>query len=51
MQGIESPHIVELVVMGIALLMVEAAVVKHLLSRRATQRARRRGNERRRREA
>jgi hypothetical protein len=41
MQGIETPHVTELVVMGIAVLMVQAGVAKHLLSRRPPQHARR----------
>jgi len=41
MQGIETPHVTELVVMGIAVLMVQAGVAKHLLSRRPPQYTRR----------
>jgi hypothetical protein len=41
MLGIEQPDIVELVVIGVALLMVQAGIVKHLLARRAPHHARR----------
>jgi hypothetical protein len=41
MQGIETPHVAELVVMGIAVLMVQAGVAKHLLLRRQPNHARR----------